>query len=79
MPGVAYSIGVNVNRSQVVEHFFCRDKTGRGVLVIPGLQVLLGVSACMIKQVKHFIFLILIMVGIAPEFALDLELLAKER
>jgi hypothetical protein len=40
--------------------------------------VLLGVAARTIEQVKHFVFLILVMVGIVPEFALDLELLVEE-
>ena len=40
--------------------------------------MLLGVSAYIIKQVKHLVFFILVIVGVAPEFALDLELLAKE-
>ncbi len=41
--------------------------------------MLLGITTCIIKQVKHFVLLILVIVGISSEFALDLELLAKER
>jgi hypothetical protein len=78
MSGVSYSIGVDVNRSQVIEHLSCNDETSLRVLVVPGLQVLLGIAARMIEQVKHFVFLILVMVGIGSEFALDLELLVKE-
>jgi hypothetical protein len=78
MPGVSYNIGVNVNKSQVVEHLSCNDKTSLRVLVVPGLQVLLGVATCTIEQVKHFVFLILVMVGIKLEFALDLKLLVEE-
>jgi hypothetical protein len=78
MPGISYSIGINVNRSQVIEHFFYYNETSLRVLVIPGLQVLLGIAARTIEQVKHFVFLILVMVGIVPEFALDLELLIEE-
>jgi hypothetical protein len=40
--------------------------------------VLLSVVAYMIKQVKHFVLFILVMVGINSEFALDLELLVEE-
>jgi hypothetical protein len=78
MPGISYGIGIDVNGSQVVEHFFCRNETSLRVLVVPGLQVLLGVAARTIEQVKHFVLLILVVVGIAPEFALDLELPAEE-
>jgi hypothetical protein len=78
MPGISYGIGIDVNGSQVIEHFFCRNETSLRVLVIPGLQVLLGVVARTIEQVKHFVFLILVMVGIVPEFALDLELLVEQ-
>jgi hypothetical protein len=49
MPGISYGIGINVNRSQVVEHFFCRNEMSLRVLVVPGLQVLLGVVAHMIE------------------------------
>jgi hypothetical protein len=78
MPGVSYSIEVDVNKSQVIEHLSCSDETSLRVLVIPGLQVLLGVAARTIEQVKHFVLLILVMVGIVPEFALDLELPVEE-
>jgi hypothetical protein len=40
--------------------------------------VLLGVITRTIKQVKHFVLLILVIVGIIPEFALDLELPVEE-
>jgi hypothetical protein len=79
MPGLSYSIGIDVNGSQVVEHFFCCNETSLRVLVVPGLQVLLGVAARTIEQVKHFVLLILVMVSIGSEFALDLELLVEER
>jgi len=78
MPGISYNIGIDVNGSQVIEHFFYRNETSLRVLVVLGLQVLLGVAARTIEQVKHFVFLILVMVGIVPEFALDLELLVEE-
>jgi hypothetical protein len=78
MPGISYSIGIDVNGSQVIEHFFYRNETSLRVLVVPGLQVLLGIAARTIKQVKHFILLILVMVSIIPEFALDLELPVEE-
>jgi len=78
MPGISYGIGIDVNGSQVIEHFFYYNETSLRVLVIPGLQVLLGVAAYTIKQVKHFVLLILVIIGIVPEFALDLELLVKE-
>jgi hypothetical protein len=78
MPGVSYSIGVNVNKSQVIKHLSYNDETSLRVLVVPGLQVLLGIAARTIKQVKHFVLLILVIVGIGSEFALDLELLVKE-
>jgi hypothetical protein len=45
MPGLSYSIGINVNGSQVVEYFFYYNETSPRVLVVPGLQVLLGVAA----------------------------------
>ncbi len=41
--------------------------------------MLLGIPAHIVKQVEHLVFLILIIVGITSEFALDLELLAKKR
>jgi hypothetical protein len=78
MPGISYGIGIDVNGSQVIEHFFCHNETSLRVLVVPGLQVLLGVAARTIEQVKHFVFLILVVVGIVPEFALDLELPVEE-
>jgi hypothetical protein len=78
MPSVLYNIGVNVNKSQVIEHLSCNDETSLRVLVIPGLQVLLGVAAYIIKQVKHFILLILVIIGIKSEFTLDLKFLVKE-
>jgi hypothetical protein len=49
MPGVLYGIRVNVNRSQVVEYLSCSDETSLRVLIIPGLQVLLGIAAYIIK------------------------------
>ena len=78
MPGVSYSIGIDVNRRQVFQHFSCRDKASLRVFVVPGLQVLLGVSACTVKQVEHLVLLVLVVVGITPKFALDLELPAEE-
>ena len=78
MPGLSYSIGINVNGSQVVEYFFYYNETSPRVLVVPGLQVLLGVAARTIEQVKHFVLLILVIVGIGSEFALDLELPVEE-
>ena len=79
MSGVSYGIRINVNGSQVVEYFFYYSETSLRVLIIPGLQVLLGVTARTIEQVKHFVLLILVIVGISSEFALDLELPAEER
>ncbi len=40
--------------------------------------MLLGIPAYIVKQVEHLVFLILIIVRIILEFALDLELLAKK-
>jgi hypothetical protein len=79
MLSVLYSIKVDVNGSQVIEHFFHYKETSLRVLVVPGLQVLLGVAARTIEQVKHFVLLVLVMVSISSEFALDLELPVKER
>ena len=79
MLGVSYSIRINVNGSQVVKYFFYYSETSLRVLVVPGLQVLLGVTTRTIEQVKYFIFLILVIVSISSEFALDLELPVKER
>ena len=49
MPGLSYSIGIDVNGSQVVEHFFYYNETSLRVLVIPGLQVLLDITAYIIE------------------------------
>ena len=49
MPGVSYSIGINVNRSQVVEYLSYSNETSLRVLVVPGLQVLLDIAARTIK------------------------------
>ena len=49
MLGVSYSIRINVNKRQVFQYFSCKDKASLSVFVIPGLQVLLGVSAYIIK------------------------------
>jgi len=75
---VSYGIGIDVNGSQVSEHLFGRYKASLRVFVIPGLQVLLGVSNCTVKHIEHFVLLILEVIGIASEFALDLELPTKE-
>jgi hypothetical protein len=40
--------------------------------------MLLGIPAYTVKQVEHLVFLILIIVRITSEFALDLELPAKK-
>jgi hypothetical protein len=79
MLSVLYSIKVNINGSQVIKHFFHYKETSLRVLVVLRLQVLLSVITRIIEQVKHFIFLILVIVSINLEFALDLELLVKER
>jgi hypothetical protein len=49
MLSILYSIGVNVNGSQVIEHFFRYKETSLRVLVILRLQVLLSVIACTIE------------------------------
>ena len=41
--------------------------------------MLLGVSRYMVKQVEHLVFLVLEVIGVASELALDLELPAEER
>jgi hypothetical protein len=41
--------------------------------------VFLSIAARTVEQVKHLVLLVLVVVGIAPEFALDLKLPAKER
>jgi hypothetical protein len=40
--------------------------------------MLLGIPTHIVKQVEYLVFLILIIVRIISEFALDLELLAKK-
>jgi hypothetical protein len=40
--------------------------------------VFLGIATYIIKQVEHLVFLSGIVVGVAMELSLDLELLAKE-
>jgi hypothetical protein len=79
MPGISYNIKIDINGSQVVKHFFYYNETSLRVFVISGLQVLLSIATCIIKQVKHFVLLVLIMVNIGSEFALDLKLLIEER
>ena len=49
MPGVSYSVRINVNRSQVVDHFLSGGEACLRVLVVPGLQVLLGVTGRTVK------------------------------
>jgi hypothetical protein len=62
----------------VLNHSLGTSETHLRLIVILGLEVFLGISSSAIKEVYHFCFLILKVVGVHLEFPLDLELLAFE-
>jgi hypothetical protein len=62
----------------VLDHFLSSSEAYKRIIVIVGFEVFLGISFSMVKDIEHFVFLVLKIVGIPLELPLHLELLALE-